>query len=629
MSSADEAPAGGPTEKLPVEVPGTTIGPTGKLDPGEVEGTTIGPTAKLPAPDVPGPTVLSGAMPAPVVPESSKPEPRGRRWRRRLLIVAGLGLLLLIFGPWLLTRTILTPAIRSQLGQGGKPGGLGRASLSYFTGVGLDRLMIPSPVDGAPPMVLLDGVQVDLGLVGAGAAAVFGGNVPAKLVVKPGRIVLTLPLPKKEGAEEPEPEPATEAAPEGESAPKELPCSLQPGLDVQRLDIAVRYVPPDTRASPLTFELRGLTMKGGGRIERDLAIDLEEGFAVAFEELRLDAERPEVLSTPVIVRGAKLEVPRLKLMGGKATIGERLTTSLRFTIPRLEGEGIVFTDLALELAVEKNQLLLSAQGGCDGGKIDLTLRCALTKTPAPEQGPGKLKTPMSVELELTDVDASGGLARCAPFLLPVLHATEVSSRNGKRPGLPALSLKFKGTLDLITAEDGGLLSGESLRTFSIPDGEVGLGRGSLAASRAIDGYARTLLGLGVLSSIDGVLPKGLAFGGGKGRFKLEKGTVEIPKLALRSDAVDLQVSAKVELDGPYELKLGALLDEGKPGPADPILKSFDAAGGLTVKGDLTKGESGLVAPTLEQVLQAAKSLGLSMDGAGPAVRDALERFGPR
>lgn len=578
-------------------------------------------TEQLGAPDLPGsvpPSSPPPSEPQPVAPDS--PLSRKRRWARIATYVGVVGLVLLLFGPLLLSRTILTPALRAGLGQGGTPGGLASASMGWTDGVHLERLTVPSPVEGQRPWVLLDEVAVDVSLARSLVSTIVGGTVPAKLVVGPGRIAMTLPLPPKADAAPVESEVTPEEAPkpdEGKKEPPTLPMALEPGLEVGPLDISVRWA-PDPKVSPLDVELRGFVIKGACRVERDLGIDLREAFSVELGELRVSAERPEVLSAPIIVKGPKLTVSKLTLLAGPTPIAERLTLAMTFSVPSLEVERTVLTDVGIDLTIEAGKLGFGLHGACQGGKMSYRLAGGMV----PRGG----RLPLSMGVEITDVQLTGPISRAAPFLLPMLHATQANTAHGRSPGLPPLSLKAEGTVDLVSSSEGAFLLDDTLKTLAVPKGTLALGSGSFAASQALDGFARALVGLGVAPLLEGVFPAGMTFDGAAADFTLGAGKVTIPKIALRSKAVNLAAAAEVGFAGDYSMTIRSL-NEGTPTPIDGLLKVLDQAGGVGIKGTLGKDGVEVITPSLDALSDSAKKQGLvdTLKSTKVGIDDVLKR----
>lgn len=579
-------------------------------------------TEHLSAPDLPPSVPPTEPSPPPTEPRPLPPElSRKRRWARIGVYVGVVGLALLVFGPLLLSRTVLTPAIRAGLGQGEKKGGLGRASMGWTDGVHLERLMVPSPVEGQAPWVLLDQVAIDVSLARSLLSTIVGGTVPAKLVVGPGRIAMTLPLPSKADAApvESKAEPA-EAPKPGEEAKKEpptLPMALEPGLEVGPLDIAVRWA-PDPKVSPLDVELRGFVIKGACRVERDLGIDLREAFSVELGELRVSAERPEVLSGPIVIKGPKLTVSKLTLLAGPSPIAERLTIAMAFTVPSLEVEHTVLTDVSIDLTIEAGKLGFGLHGACQGGKMSYRLAGGVV--------PRDHRLPLAMGVEITDVQLTGPISRAAPFLLPVLHATKDATAHGRSPGLPPLSLKAEGTVDLVNSPDGAFLLDDTLKTLAVPKGTLALGAGSFAASQALDGYARALVGLGVAPLLEGIFPAGMKFDGAAADFTMGAGKVTIPKIAMRSKAVNLAAAAEVGFTGDYSMTLRSL-NEGAPTPIDGLLKVIDQAGGVGIKGKLGVDGVEVITPSLDALSDSAKKQGLmdTLKSTKVGIDDVLNR----
>jgi hypothetical protein len=85
--------------------------------------------------------------------------------------------------------------------------------------------------------------------------------------------------------------------------------------------------------------------------------------------------------------------------------------------------------------------------------------------------------------------------------------------------------------------------------------------------------------------------------------------VRIPRIALRSKAVNLAAAADVSFDGAYSMTFHAL-GEGPPSPIDGLLKVVDQAGGIGIKGDLREDGVEAILPSMEALGDSAKKQGL-------------------
>lgn len=591
------------------------------------------PPTQAPTPTVPDAVIAPS--PAPVIPEPAPPPapetaaapsappapppaptPRWRRWGRRAALGAAVLLALLVLGPWLLSATVLTGLVRSGLGRGEQAGGLGRAQLSWSEGLRLDRILIPSGREESGPRVLLDGVAVEVPLARAAFAAATGGTVPVRVVVGRGRIELELPrdlesggavAPTTSDAETTPPE--TEPAPDGAQEPATLPCGVTAELVVEGLDIAVTLAPPG--AAPVRLTLRGLRVEGGAAVQMTTALDLPQGFKVSLDELWLEA--PGMLQQPFVVDGGSFVIERLALAAPDAQGGpsplERLTLVARLVAPRAEAEATLIKDVALTFSIDQGVVELALSGATQGGRLDFKART----TPKDPR-----RIPASLDLALTDVQVGGVLARALPYVLPLLQATSAPG-NGPVAGLPPVTIRGTGALEFLTDEDGSPRLDDSLRTLRAR-GEVALAPGSLAASRAIDGYARALTGLGVASYLDGIVPTDLSFKGARGTFEVAAGQVTLPGVDLRSDVLDLRVSGQASFDGPYRLELRPLDSRGGEA-VKRVLRVIDDAGGIAIVGNLLDGTCEPVLPDADKMGDAARGLPDALRGLSLPRRD--------
>ncbi len=529
--------------------------------------------------------------PAPAAPAS----PRRRR-ARRLVIAAAALLALVVLGPWLLSATVLTAFVRGALARGEQPGGLGEAELSWSRGLRLERLLIPSHREGVGPRVLLDRVAVEVPLARAALAAATGGTVPVRVVIGRGRIELDLPADADAGGEAtpppespPEPEPEPEAGTEPEAGDMSLPCAVAAELVVEGLDIDVTLgagtpTTDGAAAPPMRLAIRGLKVDGGAAGEATTAVAMPREFRASIDALRLEA--PGLLDAPLLIEGGAFVIERLAVAAPTpgALPLERVSLVARLLAPRADAEGAPLRDLKLDLSLAQGELNLAVSLVTQGGTIALGTRTAPTDP---------RRIPLKIALDLDDIHVGGPTARALPYLLPLLHATTVSTRSGPVVGLPPVSIKGEGAFDLITGDDGAPLLEETLATLT-GSGEFALASGSLAASRAVDGYARALTGLSVARYLDGLLPAALAFDGAAGRFEVAGGEVKLPAIDLRAPSLHLRLQGHASFDGKYRLNVRAV--EAAAGPlAAEVLRVVDQAGGVTIEGDVA---SGTCAPAL-------------------------------
>lgn len=567
-----DAPAPAPAAVLPP----AEATPAPATEAAAAEAPTTGP-APAPATEVsasqaPSPATAMGAAPGASAPASPPPSAR-RRWARRLGVAAGLALLALLLGPWLLSATVLTAAVRTVLARGDQPGGLGRAELSWSSGLRLDRVLVPSHREGVGPRVLLDGLSVELPLARAVVAAATGGTVPVRVVVGRGRIELDLPADADAGDDDSTPAPAPEPdAEQGEAMT--LPCAVAAELVVEGLDISLS-IGGAPGAAPMRLSVRGLKVDGGAAVERTTAVALPRGFHASIDELRLEA--PELLEGPLVIEGGALELERLAVTAptGQGLPLERVSLAARLVAPRADAEGSPLRDLTLDLSLERGELSVGVAMVTQGGTIELRTRAAPTDP---------RRIPLRIALQLDDVHLSGRLARALPYLVPILQATTAPTRTGPVVGLPPVSIKGAGAFDLVTSADGTPLLDETLRTLS-GGGDFSVAPGSFTASRAIDGYARGLLGLSVSSYLDGLLPPGLKFDGASGAFQVAGGEVVLPAIDLRAPSLHLRLQGKAGFDGRYGLNVRAVEAGGGPAVAK-VLQIIDQAGGVSLEGDL-------------------------------------------
>jgi hypothetical protein len=154
-----------------------------------------------------------------------------------------------------------------------------------------------------------------------------------------------------------------------------------------------------------------------------------------------------------------------------------------------------------------------------------------------------------------------------------------------------------------------------------------MGPGTLSSSLLIDGYLRALTGLGVASLLQGVLPAGWPTRGAEATFELPgQGRVRLPRLLIRLQGVDLEVSGESRFDGPFQLTVKTA-GEGQEGLL-AVLEAIDDVGGVRLRGDLAAGSVEPELPALEPLLEAARRRGvlelLQAQVTGGSLREALE-----
>lgn len=547
-----------------------------------------------PAPPPPAPTVA-----APARPRAS--------CLRGFLVLLVLALLLLVFGPWLLTHSFLTRGLsRSLQGVGGAESGLGRAQLGWRDGLLLEQLRLSDPPPGAPEL-LVGLLRLETDLIRLGSGAAFGAPVSARLEMREARIELLVP-PAQLSAAPPTPE-------EGAGPPFLLPFPLRPALDVYDLHLHCTWTPG--AASPRRLVLRGMRAEGGGQIERDLTLDLDQGFSCQLEGLRLErlAGPDGPAATLLALERPRFTTRRLQLPPLALFSLNQVHTELATEVPVLRAGNLRLTDARGSLSFADGQARIALGATAPQGRMELESALDL-RDPA--------RWPATLRLGLHQVQLTGDLAHAAPLLVPLLRA---HTWQGGR-GLPPVTLGLDGRLDLLYDPAGALDWTRSLDTLT-GQGTCQLGPGQLSASLLIDGYLRALTGLGVSSLLRGVIPQGWPTSGVEARFELPgQGRVLLPRLVVRSPAVSLEMSGETRFSGQFQLTVKTE-GEGKQGLL-AVLEAIDDVGGIRLQGDLVQGTVTPVLPDLPALLEAARKRGvlelLQEQVTGGSLREALQEL---
>lgn len=578
------------------------------------------PAAPGPAPQPDPQAGPQPSLPGPLRPEASPrplpapPAPERGSCVRRLVVTGAVGALLVVLGPWLLTHSVLTAGLRRSLvGVAGPQAGIGRASLGWRTGLALEQLLLPEPPAGSPA-VLMGELRVETDLVSGARGWWFGTPVSGRLVLRRTAIEYVVPpanlaAPPAAGGEAP----PRESAP---GAPLELPCPLLPSLDLSGLDLVTTWTPGG--ASPRRATLRQMQASGGGQVERDLGLDLDQGFECRLEELRLERlAGPEgPAETLLAVDAPTFSTRRLKLPPLALFATREVVTDMAVQAPVLRAGGVRLTDLVGTLAFADGRARIGLGAAATQGKFELETTLDLRDA---------ARWPMDLRVQLRDVQLTGDLAQAAPYLVPLLRAHRTS---GGQSGLPPVTLELAGKLELLFDPAGALDTPRSLDTLT-GQGVLRLGGGQLSSSLLIDGYLRALTGLGVASLLRGLIPAGWPTTGVEARFELPgQGRVRLPGLVVRSGAVDLEIAGETRFTGELDVTVKTL-GEGKAGvPA--LLEAIDDAGGIRLQGNLATGEVRPVLPDASALLEAARRRGvlelIQQQVTGGALKEALQKL---
>jgi hypothetical protein len=528
-----------------------------------------------------------------------------------LILITGIAL-----GPWLISLTVLTYSVRGSMqGALGPQVQLAYVGMGWRDGFQLERILIDDPPPGMPKTIL-GYLHIDTDLVDGLTGVATGNEVGGRMVVRHARFEIDLPLP---ASGEPKPEPSPEATPgeppsEGPDLTQlpDLPCAFRPRLELEDLDFLVGWAPEG--ATPLKMLLLGLNGGGGGYIARDMALDLDQGIDMTFDEIVVESlptdgpaqtllwlEKPHFTAT-------RLEVPSPRLASPLTA-----TTAMRLEIPRLRVGDVLIREAVGTADLAAGVVALGLSAGLPIGTVKQALSIDVRDDAS---------WPITLELGLVAAGLEGDLARTVPYLVPLLLASETPTG----PGLPPLTLTLKLDGSAVFGPTGAVDTKASLNSL-VGGGEFELAPGSLVNSRLIDGYAKALIGLGVFGLVDGIFPSKFEFQGAKGGFTVGDGKVVLPQIEIRSDALGLVLSGETRFDGPYQVNLKSLPGEGQTGGVWDLVRALDDAGGVTLRGSLLDGSVEPVLPDLSKLARAAQARGaldLLKKGVGSDLRAPLE-----
>ena len=127
------------------------------------------------------------------------------------------------------------------------------------------------------------------------------------------------------------------------------------------------------------------------------------------------------------------------------------------------------------------------------------------------------------------------------------------------------------------------------------------------------------------------MPPVLEVEGVEGSFTIEDGVVTLPRIVLRAKQLGLLLAGTVRFDGTYELLVTTLLPEGELNPAQALAKAVDAAGGVTLFGNLAEGSVDYRLPPADALLAAVQAQGVletlatASGELGAELRDLLKK----
>ncbi|MCA8924376.1 MAG: hypothetical protein KDD82_21380 [Planctomycetes bacterium] len=549
---------------------------------------------------------------APVQPAAPAPKAaRAPSWITLGVATLALGVLLVLTAPWLASASLLSETARRSLQTvGGERAGVVHASLGWNDGLSLDRVYLPDAQETLPAIVLRE-LRLETNLLQGVSGYLWGDTVVAKLVAREGRIAFgTHEAAAVSSASAGAPSSAAPAA-----EPFHLPFPLRPSIDFANLDLEIHWQPGEVEPRRALF--RGLSATGGGLIGKDLALQLDDG--LAFHVDTLSVERVEEAG-PALVFGledADFSTERLIVPAPEAFSAQAVNTRMAIKAPRARFGDLRLSDVSAELAFRDGVCDLSCAGREARGGLKFTSHHVMRD---PERWPSTL------QLELDQLKLTPDLRAQMPILIPLLAAT--SSAGGA--GLPAVSLKLDVAFDVVYTPEGAFDQEATTRTAQ-GSGSFALSPGLLSTSLLIDGYVRALLNVSVSTITERLVPPVLEVEGVEGSFTIEDGVVTLPRIVLRAKQLGLLLAGTVRFDGTYELLVTTLLPEGELNPAQALAKAVDAAGGVTLFGNLAEGSVDYRLPPADALLAAVQAQGVletlatASGELGAELRDLLKK----
>jgi hypothetical protein len=556
--------------------------------------------------------------------------PKKKSWLKRIL---KLGLVLFVVLivvlavlPTVATKTFLKGTVKSQLAKNVGGGDVSKVEFGWTTGLLVDGLTIPSAAawakDKSRAAVTLDHFETKLSVPAAVKAALTGGETEVDVTAgkmsiylelhPDGKTNLALPEAAKSATPETKPAELKATGSTGGGGSKPLPCSAKAVLDVGTMDIEVADCTSSTGAIQRTV-IKGLKIDSSTHVAKDMTavVDLLANQpTLTFDELKITLEQPGKPDTLVL----GVSKPDIRVTatyaGPKSATADKAPLALApvhqvdakptIAVARVYSNDFDLEDMKMSASVETPAggkiAKLSFDGvlkGQHAGKVHFDLVADLCQKPL---------LPVTMNVDLHDVDISGSVGKYAPKLLPVLDG---ATTDAGAQHLPPLTLATKADAAATFDADGKFQKDPTLKSIK-DDGDLKLGPGDFEGSTILKGY---LEGFNKLELKD-VITKAMGqspfhFDGVEEIFNVKDGVVTIPKLELARQNLKIILAGTCTFDGDY--KFGIHLDPEYVQKLEPdvakLLASVDKAGGIQVEGKLG-GAYTVTTPPAEDLAKA-------------------------
>lgn len=230
---------------------------------------------------------------------TTQPTPRRRRWPRRLGILAGILLLLVILAPLAVALPFVRHTIEERATEAlGRPVTIASTSAFWFKGIDLEGVTVAAPKEFDEPLATVERVHVDLGLF-----ALLGGDLEAEVLLEAPRVALLQDA-------------------DGHSTTDGL-FGAEPTSDTPATD-------PETSPPPATTE----TAEEADTAEREgrITVRIERGVIRAQTAPKAQVEEVRDLEVTALLDGPSLEVLLTALAAGAAAEGGDATIRADFAL---------------------------------------------------------------------------------------------------------------------------------------------------------------------------------------------------------------------------------------------------------------------------------------------------------
>lgn len=586
----------------------------------------------------PAPGATPGATPA-------APPPKKKGCFKRILkvgfVLFVLFVLLVVLLPTILTKFVLKGQVRSQLQKQTGGGDVAVCEFSWSNGLLVDGLVIPGAAPWTKqkdrPAVKLDHFATKMSVPAMVKAALGGGQVDVVVEAQKcdvylelhpnGKLNIALPEPEK-GAQPATTQPTDTKPAEGKPAePKPLPCTARAILDVKAFDVEIadctsstgaiqRTVLKNFKFGVQTDVAKDMTAKVAALKDAVAAVTSAAASgnppAVSFDSLKVTLEevgkQPKLViaidkfavdltATYSMARPASADMAPIPALAAAHQADAKPVV----TIARCWSDDFDLNDLKVDTALEtpgpgKKVLKLLIDGvlkGAHQGKVHLVVACDLASKP---------KLPVTVEVNMQDVDISGSVGKYAPTLIPVLGG---ASTQAGAQHLPPLTFTTKADLACQFDDKGQFQKDPTMKSIK-DDGEMKLGPGNFEGSKILQGFME---GFDKIDMKD-IATKALgdspfSFEGMNEVFNVKDGTVNVPKCELARKNCSILMDGSCTFDGDY--KFGVKIDQASLQKFQPdvakLMACVEKAGGIQIAGKMG-GEYTVTTPPADALAKA-------------------------